>query len=361
MMAYSDEMLSLITLTFFATSFVLTLVMGILYMLHKRKYLLYWLLHWSILTFAYATLFIYGTEPLYLVLYSALLIIGSAVLHYACYVYLDKRYLKGLKLTGLSALTLFVTILITPSLYIFMPIVIFSYVAFYYMHAGGWILARLDKPSNWLGSIFIAFGLFNLLYPFFVQLNWYLPWGYFINAILGTSTVLALLGLHFIRLNHEKDQLLNTLHYKSYHDHLTGLHNREYLNKIISEKTLVKQVPLSVLFADLNTLKQMNDLHGHDLGDQILIETADVITQCIPYSQHIIRYGGDEFLIILPNTDNIQANQLSHVITEMCSKIVIKDIAIGISIGIATSHTIDCDINALIRTAEIAMYKSKRK
>ncbi len=360
-MSYSDEVLNLITLSFFATSFVLMIVMGMLYSFHKRKYLLYWLLHWSILTFAYGLLFTYGTTPLCLILYSALLITGSAILHYGCYIYLGKQYAKGLKLTALSAGILFIIVLFTPQLQIFMPILVFSYVAFYYMHAGGWFFAGLEKPVNLIGIIYIVFGVFNLAYPFLVQLNWYLPWGYFINAIMGSSTILALLGLHFIRLTKEKNQLLETLYYKSYHDHLTGLYNREYLNKIVSDLSLESNLPISVLFADLNTLKKMNDLHGHDYGDQTLIATAEVLKQSVKDSNHVIRYGGDEFLIILPNTDNHQAKQLSQAIIKTCENVVIKDMTIGISIGIATRETSGFNVSSLIREAEVAMYKVKNK
>ena len=356
-----DTMLNLVILTFSASSLVLSFTLGILYFINSTKYLKYWFFHWLILTLAFSFLFAFSDYFIALILYSLLLIISAFLFHYATYVYLEKPYTKRIKLVFAIMVALFILMTIIPPLQILTPIYVFSIVAFYYVQSGIMVFRYLKSSIRLLGFILISFGFFNLLYPIISSYGWYLPWGYVINSILGISTVFSVLALHAYHMAVEHNGLLKSLHYKSYHDHLTGLHNREYLHEQIPSLLREEALPISVLFADLNTLKVMNDLHGHDYGDQMLVETANVFNKTLDNHPTIIRYGGDEFLVILTKTNHQEAHRISENIALECSRISIMGTTIGISIGLATENKVVPNIKDLIRKAEVSMYQSKNK
>ncbi|MDF2699593.1 MAG: diguanylate cyclase [Haloplasmataceae bacterium] len=151
----------------------------------------------------------------------------------------------------------------------------------------------------------------------------------------------------------------NEKEFLSYHDSLTGLYNRRYFDyqfKLIDKS---HNLPISIIVADVNGLKLINDAFGHFTGDKILKEAADVFqTVCGPKSI-IVRWGGDEFLILLPRTSSDSAKDIVKQIQEQSSKRHINTINLSISAAFDTKINNESDLTKILKNAEDMMYKQK--
>jgi diguanylate cyclase (GGDEF)-like protein len=150
-------------------------------------------------------------------------------------------------------------------------------------------------------------------------------------------------------------------------DPLTGLPNRRaiepYLTHAIKE-SLLEQITMHLLVLDLDHFKEVNDTLGHMAGDKILEEVAARLKTCVRVGDIVARYGGDEFVIILPNS----GTDLN--VTRICAKIVSaikepfyiygKKVTIGISIGVSCAPEDGKDEQTLFAAADTALYKTKR-
>ncbi len=158
------------------------------------------------------------------------------------------------------------------------------------------------------------------------------------------------------------------LKYHSTHDQLTGLANRtlmfELLNHAITtaKRTMKK---LAVLFIDLDGFKAINDQFGHAVGDQFLNITGQRLKNCLRESDTIARVGGDEFIIILENLEDISAvNVVAEKILKTVSTPYLSDgnsCEVTTSIGISIHPDHSSDPEQLISLADNAMYRSKQK
>ncbi|MBX9799119.1 MAG: EAL domain-containing protein [Burkholderiaceae bacterium] len=156
------------------------------------------------------------------------------------------------------------------------------------------------------------------------------------------------------------------IEYQAMHDMLTDLPNRRFLVNTLStamENSRQRQSSLTMLFCDLDFFKSVNDTHGHDFGDQCLIEISKRIVAALPADDFVARFGGNEF-VILTNSSlaeaTIKANAVMAVVSErlIFDNVVVK---IQTSIGIAqlnASHQSPAD---LIRYADAAMYQAKER
>lgn len=149
--------------------------------------------------------------------------------------------------------------------------------------------------------------------------------------------------------------------YLSYHDRLTGLYNRSYLDDEINKLENNNQVPVSILMGDLNKLKLVNDAFGHREGDKILLKAAEIIKSVCREGDVAGRWGGDEFLIILPDTDRQQAKELLQNIKELCKKTWDNLIPVSISLGLAVKEETAEDLEEIIKNADDEMYEDKRE
>ena len=151
----------------------------------------------------------------------------------------------------------------------------------------------------------------------------------------------------------------NKIIYLSYHDSLTGLYNRRYLEEEINRLDVDRNIPISVIMGDVNGLKIMNDIFGHASGDKLLKKAASVMKSCCRADDIIARWGGDEFIILLPNTENFEAEKISERIKQQFSQEKINSISCSISLGYDTKYFRDDDINRIIENAENNMYTQK--
>jgi len=158
-------------------------------------------------------------------------------------------------------------------------------------------------------------------------------------------------------------RLMEKLSYEATHDALTGLANRPYLSHRIREVAKVSSSN-AVLLLDLDKFKEVNDVFGHDLGDQLLIVIAERLRGCLPENATVARLGGDEFAVLLPEgADGIpDATAYAQLAVDRILEPVWFDEALltpEVSIGIATSPTVAPE--NLLRCADTAMYVAKSR
>ncbi|MGM0365918.1 MAG: sensor domain-containing diguanylate cyclase/phosphohydrolase [Actinomycetota bacterium] len=157
----------------------------------------------------------------------------------------------------------------------------------------------------------------------------------------------------------EKKKEEEKIRFLSFRDSLTGLYNREYFEEELKRLNTNRQLPLSIVVADLNSLKLINDAFGHKEGDRMLRKAAEVLRSSCRKEDIIARWGGDEFIILLPKTGADKSEQLIKRIKEGCLNYSGQDIQLSISLGYATKQLPSENISKVLRKAEDRMYKNK--
>jgi diguanylate cyclase (GGDEF)-like protein len=150
-------------------------------------------------------------------------------------------------------------------------------------------------------------------------------------------------------------------------DDLTQLYNRRYFDDAMKRETkraMRSGWPLSVLFVDLDGFKQLNDTHGHLLGNRALVEAADVMRSCARVSDIVSRWGGDEFALILPETGAEGAHSVAKRLRDRLQRFTfLNGLAstnrITASIGVATLPDVADTAEGLLSAADAAMFKIK--
>ena len=157
----------------------------------------------------------------------------------------------------------------------------------------------------------------------------------------------------------EKLAKIKEIEYLGFHDELTGLGNRRYLEAKLNQFNQEAYLPLAVIIGDANGLKLVNDAFGHFIGDELLIKIAEAIKSACRSDDHIFRYGGDEFIVLLPNTSETEAEKISKRIHQACSEIQIGSVKFSMSLGWAVKKNPDDNLMEIIMVAENFMYKRK--
>jgi len=159
----------------------------------------------------------------------------------------------------------------------------------------------------------------------------------------------------------------------AFHDSLTRLPNRRLLldrleHALLSGKR--QQDHLAVLFIDLNQFKQLNDTHGHDAGDLLLVEVARRLKLGVRESDTVARLGGDEFVILLEGLgdDGDQASEYAASVAGKVRQVLSEEYDLGgirhvgsASVGIKICREGDNDPDQILKEADAAMYEAKRR
>jgi diguanylate cyclase (GGDEF)-like protein len=142
---------------------------------------------------------------------------------------------------------------------------------------------------------------------------------------------------------------------KKEHDSLTGLPRRTLLQAHM-DKVLGMRVPFCLLFIDLDNFKQVNDVYGHKTGDALLRQIASQLQQCIRAGDLAVRVGGDEFVVLLANTDHGDdaAGRVRQALLP-----VVTSYGAGASVGFATYPLDGSTLEDLLSTADDRMYQAK--
>jgi diguanylate cyclase (GGDEF)-like protein len=168
-----------------------------------------------------------------------------------------------------------------------------------------------------------------------------------------------------LRVGERVVRLQRELHLRASHDELTGaLSRRTLMENAMREFELARRndMPLSLLLLDLDHFKRINDQHGHQVGDAVLQQAAARMRDCLRTVDLLGRYGGEEFMIVLPNSDLAAARQVAERLRAALAQplsIGSVSVALSVSIGVAqeTGHTLD--LQHLIQLADAALLRAK--
>lgn len=151
-------------------------------------------------------------------------------------------------------------------------------------------------------------------------------------------------------------------------DVLTGLHNRGYFDAAVEREIVRSQRanrPFSLLMLDVDGLKAANDRYGHAAGDRLLRAAAEAIRAGVRASDFAARYGGDEFVIVLPDTDQSGALRVGEKLRFDISRLVLRQdtelLQTSVSIGLVTFPEDGRTSSELMRRVDLAMYEAKRR
>ena len=166
------------------------------------------------------------------------------------------------------------------------------------------------------------------------------------------------------RLQHERAELElrhETLQRTANHDQLTGLLNRAALAQLREDPRAMQKLeraPYTLALLDVDLFKRVNDRHGHLLGDRALRVVADAVTSCIRDGDLAVRYGGEEFLIVLPGTGLAVAYEVAHRIRERVAAASLP-FALTVSVGIAAGDPARDQPEQVFERADQALYQAK--
>ncbi len=149
------------------------------------------------------------------------------------------------------------------------------------------------------------------------------------------------------------------IRYLSCHDDLTGFLNRRCFESVRKEVDISDNLPLSVIFGDLNGLKMTNDIFGHSAGDKLIKKSAEMLAGICRESDIIARMGGDEFIVLLPKTKQEEAEKILMRIKSAFSEARIAAIKCSISLGSDTKADPYLSLDEVLLNAENAMYRDK--
>lgn len=232
---------------------------------------------------------------------------------------------------------------------------------------------REDKLHFIVGWSFIIWGLHKVDYIFLYNIAEFAPWGYFFTTILQYTIVVSIILLYFYDMKKQLED--KELEYKesekrvysmAYYDSLTELPNKVYLNTYLTEvvsKAKVDNNLIAVLFLDFDKFKNINDNLGHVIGDKLLKEIAVKLKALLGDKGFIARLGGDEFIIVFEELkDKDHAKEVAKkIIKEFKNPITIEgyELFSTVSIGVSMFPFDGEDSEALIKSADIAMYRAK--
>ena len=167
----------------------------------------------------------------------------------------------------------------------------------------------------------------------------------------------------------ESKSLMELLKQQSYIDQLTGLYNRRFLEEIadkISAQVKRRGTTLGVLMIDIDFFKEINDKYGHDVGDRVLKEIAQVVKSSVREADYVIRFGGEEILVLLMDIKEDMSEKVAEKIRrnvenktiEFSGGVIKKTVSVGVS-----EFPKDCEgkIWRCIKFADVALYRAKEE
>lgn len=156
-----------------------------------------------------------------------------------------------------------------------------------------------------------------------------------------------------------KKQVEDQIEFLSTHDSLTGVFNRSFFERKMKLNNSQDELPMSIIFVDINGLKLLNDIYGHEAGDELIRTVAKTLKNEVENKGEIARIGGDEFVVTLANMSYESVSLLSKKIKTEINKLEIYGIPCSISVGFDTVKDITDSFDKIVANAEKEMYKQK--
>jgi diguanylate cyclase (GGDEF)-like protein len=173
-------------------------------------------------------------------------------------------------------------------------------------------------------------------------------------------------GRRILDLQEELLQAREALREQATHDSLTGLLNRASIREALENelcRAARRSLPVALLMADLDRFKQINDTRGHLAGDAVLREAARRMKHAVRCYDSVGRYGGEEFLIVLPGCDgesgSVQAERIREAVAGEPFQAGSQLFSVTCSIGLAWRHGVETSADSLVRDADTALYLAK--
>jgi diguanylate cyclase (GGDEF)-like protein len=171
-----------------------------------------------------------------------------------------------------------------------------------------------------------------------------------------------LVGKRIVELQRKLVSANDALHYSATHDFLTRLWNRGTIISFLQRemaRAIREARPLGVILADVDHFKKINDELGHEAGDLALHEIADRFAGSLREYDGVGRYGGEEFLLVMPGCDRATTVKRANVIRELIARKPVGARAVTVSMGVAVVES-DASSESLLRCADAALYQAKR-
>ena len=179
-------------------------------------------------------------------------------------------------------------------------------------------------------------------------------------ALSPLTTEFGLITIATVRDVTERRSTEERLRYLSGHDTLTGLYNRHIFQEQMARLGRGRQFPVSAVVVDLDGLKEINDLHGHATGDEMLRRAATVLIQAFRADDVVARIGGDEFAALLPSTDReavaMAVDRVARILREQNRSTEGPTLSLSIGTGTAASAR---TLAQCLQDADAAMYRNK--
>ncbi|MCR4667122.1 MAG: GGDEF domain-containing protein [Desulfovibrio sp.] len=204
---------------------------------------------------------------------------------------------------------------------------------------------------------FITFSLLFFIFVHYELYNFSFCWAMFLVFILSIRQFFVLMNNK--KLNSELQKLNIKIMEDAKIDFLTKIANRRHINDVLKdldqEKTITR---LGLLFIDLDNFKKINDTYGHDGGDAVLQGVANAIRQSLRETDVAGRFGGDEFIAILPGADSSAVASVGERIREHV-RLDGKLSSWNVTLSIGGASSVSRNINLLMKTADLALYEAK--
>ena len=156
----------------------------------------------------------------------------------------------------------------------------------------------------------------------------------------------------------EQKRLEEKLRYLSYTDMLTGLYNRSYFDEKFKDLIENNSFPIGIITGDVNGLKLVNDTLGHLEGDKLLKLLADKLKEACKEDGFVFRWGGDEFITVLPNSHDNDCTEFINKVNNLCDREVNENFKLSISLGYSFYNR-GSEIEDVLRASENEAYKNK--
>lgn len=131
------------------------------------------------------------------------------------------------------------------------------------------------------------------------------------------------------------------------------------MDQVIQDLDKDRYLPLGIMILDVNDLKEMNDENGHQAGDDLLKKISRIIENHIESKDILGRIGGDEFLVLIPNTSEIDMYEIKHRLINAFEKETLRGKQITVALGYAIKTDVDADIYDVMKNADDFMYDDK--